>query len=82
MNIGEKSPFCSGRMRQGPSFRFFARPREDVITDVVKAKRKARESVLSRSRQLKIISPSSASFPSALAIRLVMISVDGTASLG
>ena len=46
--IGEKSPLSSGRIQQGPSFRFLARPREDVIYDVVKVKKKARELVLSR----------------------------------
>ena len=41
INRGERSPprhfFCSGRIRQGPTFRFLARPRAEVMTDVEKA---------------------------------------------
>ena len=38
---GERSPprnlFCSGRIRQGPTLRFLARPRDEVMIDVEKA---------------------------------------------
>ena len=49
-NRGERSPprylFCSGRIRQGPTFRFLARPREEVMTDVENATKKRTELVL------------------------------------
>merc|ERR1712172_240565 len=63
-NRGERSPpsclFCSGRIRHGPTFRFLARPRDEVMTDVEKATKNRTESVLFISSQLKMISvPSS-----------------------
>ena len=50
---GERRPprqaFCSGRIRQGPTFKFLARPREEVRMDVENATKKSTESVLVRS---------------------------------
>ena len=44
MNRGERSPprhlFCAGRILHGPTFRFLARPKEEVMIDVEKATRK------------------------------------------
>ena len=38
MNLGERSPpkhlLCAGRIRHGPTFRFLARPREEVMMEV------------------------------------------------
>ena len=49
---GERSPprhfFISGRIRQGPTFRFLARPREEVIIEVKNATRNNKESVEDR----------------------------------
>ena len=44
ITCGEIRPFSSERMRQGPRFRFLARPREDVIAEVVKVKKKSSKS--------------------------------------
>ena len=41
MKRGERSPlkhlFCSGRIRHGPTFKFLARPKDEVMTDVENA---------------------------------------------
>ena len=81
MNCGERSPprqlFCSGRIRQGPTFRFLPRAREEEMTDVEKAT--PSNKVFWSSLPIpKMISPPSAS--RAFAIKNSMISIDGTAS--
>ena len=53
MNRGERRPpkfsFCSARIRLGPTPRFLARQREEVMIDVEKATMKRIKSVLFRS---------------------------------
>ena len=44
ITCGEIRAFSSERMRQGPRFRFLTRPREDVIAEVVKVKKKSSKS--------------------------------------
>ena len=56
----ERSPpkylFISGRIRQGPTFKFLARPREVVMIEVENAIKNSIESVLDSSYQVKMIS--------------------------
>merc|ERR1712218_306496 len=73
MNLGERSPprfvFCSGRIRQGPTFRFLARPREEVMMDDEKPTRNSTESKLLKFSGLKMISLLPSAPSSALTIR-------------
>ena len=70
---GERSPlrcrFCCSRIRDGPTFRFLASPREEVMTDEEKPKRKRTESKLSTLCLSKMISLPSALVSNAVTIK-------------